>query len=120
MNCMKCGAEIPDGMAFCEDCLKEMDRYPVNPNTPVVLPYRKTTPVPGKAARKKVVSTETQIAILKHRVRLLTVLLVVVTILASLLVYPAVKFIMEDHFLPGQNYKSIVSVTSGTEETIAE
>ena len=36
-------------------------------------------------------------------------------ILAALLMYPAIQYLIEDHFLPGQNYTSIVSVTSETE-----
>ena len=120
MNCMKCGREIRSGEVFCEDCLLGMGRYPVNPNTPVILPKREVQVVAKKPVRKKVVSPEIQIAILKHRVRLLSVLLVAVSLLAALLVYPAVKYLMEDHFLPGQNYKSIISKTSTTEQVDAD
>lgn len=118
MNCMKCGREILQEQAFCEGCLQEMERYPVNPNTPVILPRRPSSAaVPRKAVRKKTLSLEAQIQILKHRVRLLSILLVAMTLLVALLVYPAVKYLMEDHFLPGQNYTSIVSKTSVTEST---
>ena len=116
MNCMKCGREILADQAFCETCLADMQRHPVNPNTPVVLPKHTAAPVSvKKPVRKKTVPLETQIQVLKHRVRLLTVLLVAMSLLAALLVYPAVKYLMEDHFLPGQNYTSIVSKTSATE-----
>ena len=115
MNCMKCGREIPDYQTFCDICLEEMSRYPVNPHTPVVLPRRTETPPVRKAPRKKTVSQESQITILKHRIRVLAVLLAAMTLLAILLAYPAVKYMLEDHFLPGQNYTSIVSVTSETE-----
>lgn len=120
MNCMKCGCEIPEDQVFCDACLEEMHRYPVNPNTPVVLPKRTSSPVTRKVPRKKTVSPEAQIQILKHRIRLLSVLLVAISLLAGLLVYPAVRYMMDDHFLPGQNYKSIVSKTSATEETILD
>ena len=119
MNCMKCGTEVPSGQVFCDDCLAVMSRYPVNPNTPVVLPRRSAGPAVKKAPRKKAPSAEQQLLVLKHRIRLLTVLLFAMSLLAALLVYPAVKYLMEDHFLPGQNYKSIVSKTS-TVETLVE
>ena len=120
MICMKCGREIPEQQTFCDLCLAEMSRYPVNPNTPVILPRRSAVPYIKKAPRKKTVPLESQILALKHRIRVLTVLLVAMTLLAGLLVYPAVKYMMEDHFLPGQNYTSIVSKTSETETTEAE
>ena len=115
MNCMKCGREIPEHQTFCDVCLEVMSQYPVNPHTPVVLPKRTAAPAVKKAPRKKTVSPESQILILKHRVRVLAVLLAAMTLLAVLLAYPAVKYMLEDHFLPGQNYTSIVSVTSETE-----
>lgn len=112
MNCMKCGKEIYSDHVFCDDCREVMDKYPVNPNTPVVLPRRSGPAAPKKVPRRKSVPLEEQIVVLKSRVRLLAILLTAVSILAALLVYPAVKYLMEDHFLPGQNYTSIVSKSS--------
>ena len=40
MSCMKCGKEVSEGQVFCEECLTEMERYPVKPGTPVLLPHR--------------------------------------------------------------------------------
>ena len=45
--CMRCGWEIEEGQVFCQDCLKEMSRYPVDPNTVVQIPLRKES-VTGK------------------------------------------------------------------------
>lgn len=45
--CMRCGREIEEGQVFCQDCLKEMSRYPVDPNTVVQIPLRKES-VTGK------------------------------------------------------------------------
>jgi len=120
MNCMKCGREIPEQQTFCDLCLAVMSRYPVNPNTPVILPRRSVTHPTKRVPRKKAVPLESQILALKHRIRVLTVLLAAMTLLAGLLVYPAVKYMMEDHFLPGQNYTSIVSITSETDPTEAQ
>ena len=38
MACIKCGKESAAGAEFCEECLKDMERYPVKPGTPVILP----------------------------------------------------------------------------------
>lgn len=114
MNCLKCGAETSFENVFCDSCLKEMEKYPVAPGTSVSIPVQTSRPV-KKAVRKKTVSPEEQIAALKKKIRLLTVLLTAVSLLAVLLLYPAVKYLMEDHFLPGQNYTSIVSKSSSTE-----
>lgn len=115
MNCMKCGKETVLDRAFCEECLEQMQRYPVNPNTPVVLPKRSAAAPVKKAPRKKAVPPEEQVVILRRRVRILASALLVMTLLAAALVYPAVKYMMEDHFLPGQNYSSIVSKSSAQE-----
>ena len=112
MNCMKCGRESISDQVFCLDCLAEMEKYPVNPNIPVILPKRDSRPAPKKAARKKTASLEEQILILKSRIRLLTILAVAFALLSALLIYPAVQYLREDHFLPGQNYTSITSKAS--------
>ena len=41
MNCMKCGRETRGEDVFCQDCLTEMKKYPVDPGTVVLLPRRK-------------------------------------------------------------------------------
>ena len=38
LACLKCGKETKD--VFCESCKAEMNRYPVNPGTPVSVPDR--------------------------------------------------------------------------------
>lgn len=44
MACMKCGREIPPTQVFCDECLKEMEKYPVKPGTPINLPNRSAVP----------------------------------------------------------------------------
>ena len=117
MGCMKCGRDTGPEQVFCQDCLSEMEKYPVNPNIPVILPRRSEQVSVKKPVKKKVPSPEEQIFLLKRRVRQLSVLLTAMTILAMLLIYPAVKYLMEDHFLPGQNYSTIDSKSSTTEPT---
>lgn len=121
MSCMKCGRDVYSDQVFCESCLEDMARYPVNPDTPVVLPKRTAfSAAPKKVTWKRTMSMDSQIQLLKHRIRLLTIFLVAMTLIAALLVYPAVKYMVEDHFLPGQNYTSIVSKTSPVETTGAD
>ncbi|MBO7251217.1 MAG: hypothetical protein J6V25_01190 [Oscillospiraceae bacterium] len=119
MQCMRCGKNALFDNVFCDSCLKEMNKYPVNPNTPVSLPKRSEYNAARKTVRKRSVPLEDQILLLKNRIRILSILLTVVSILAALLIYPAVKYLLEDHFLPGQNYTSIVSKTSTTEPSDA-
>lgn len=120
MQCLKCGSETVSDRAFCEECRAGMDQYPVQPNLAVVLPKRDVSPVSRKVTRKKAVAVEEQIQVLKNRIRFLWILLIAFSILSALLIYPAVQYLQEDHFLPGQNYKSIVSVTSETETTASD
>ena len=40
MQCIKCGRETQDKQVFCEACLSVMERNPVKPGTPVVIPKR--------------------------------------------------------------------------------
>ena len=40
MNCMKCGRETKGKQVFCEECLADMEKYPIEPGTPVQIPVR--------------------------------------------------------------------------------
>lgn len=50
---MKCGKETAEGQVFCENCLKDMEQYPVKPGTPVYIPNRTQTGQEKKSIRKK-------------------------------------------------------------------
>ena len=112
MKCLKCGNDTTLDRVFCDECILIMEKYPVSPSTPVILPKRTDSSAVRKTQRKKAPSPEEQIVVLKGRIRLLIILLTAMTILCALLVYPAVRYLMDDHFIPGQNYTSIVSKTS--------
>ena len=66
MYCMKCGRDIKPGQVFCESCLQVMEQHPVKPDTVVHLPRRSGTNS-TKKPRKRVLSAEEQIALLKKR-----------------------------------------------------
>ena len=108
MNCLKCGRELEMEQVFCDDCLLEMEKYPVKPGTVVQLPHRRETTNVRKSQfrRKANLPLEDQVKSLRFRVRLLTILLAVVSILLILLSYPAIKEILDEDYLPGQNYTS--------------
>ena len=52
MRCMKCGKEIAEQQAFCEDCLSEMEKHPVKPNIIVQLPPRNDAPTVKKKSHR--------------------------------------------------------------------
>lgn len=120
MNCMKCGRELSQEGVFCDECLAEMDRYPVKPDAVVQLPRKRTgAPVKKSAPRRKTHRTpEEQI---KHLRRLVLRLAVALFLCLSLLIaagYFTVIHLLEERpsFLPGQNYSSMESTEPAAEE----
>ena len=111
MNCMKCGREVESEQVFCEECLLEMKKYPVKPGTAVQLPIRReSSPARKTQPRRRTVSLEEQVRILKKRLWVLTGVLTVTIVLLLALIYPAVNFFIRNyHLRPGQNYTAIVS-----------
>ena len=118
MNCLKCGREVSSGKVFCDNCLKDMQKYPVPPDIVVQLPKRENHATVRRTPKKKTVPLEEQIVDLKSRVRKLTYLLLAACILVLLLAYPAAQFFMDKRVLPGQNYKTVTSVTSPPESLV--
>lgn len=105
MKCMKCGAGISSGQVFCEECLTDMEKHPVAPGTPVLLP-RHEKQVVTKRSRKRVKKPEEQVAILR---RVIILLLVVITLLSAALTMALYSIFTEPEAeapskLPGQNY----------------
>ena len=107
MNCMKCGKEITDNGVFCVDCLLEMEKYPVDPGTVVLLPRRRETPILKKQVKRHVPTPEEQIAVLRKRVLILTLLLAVCITAIILMFEPTMHYVRDEHFEIGQNYSSV-------------
>lgn len=107
MNCMRCGREIQEGQVFCSECLAEMEKCPVKPDTPIRLP-RRPDPALRRNVRKKGSPEDEQIRTLKKQVRLLAILLILAAVVIIILSIPAIRDLVEDSmsFLPGQNYSS--------------
>ena len=109
MGCLRCGREVEEGQAFCQDCLIEMGKYPIDPNTVVQIPVRTDGTAGKKAARRRGPSPEEQIQILKRRVRILTAAVILLAILSISLSVLAYRIQDRFRFRPGQNYTSVIS-----------
>lgn len=107
MNCMKCGRELTDDGVFCIDCLLEMEKYPVNPGTVVLLPRRRETPIQKKQPKRHVPTPEEQISALRRQLVTLTLLLIACIIAIILMFEPTMHYVRDEHFEIGQNYSSV-------------
>lgn len=116
MQCMKCGRDLEAGEVFCRECQEVMAKYPVKPGTVVQLPHRpKQTPVKKQQPKKKALSTEEQLALLKRMSRGLALALVLTILVTAGLGYFAVSQYLEirNKQAVGQNY-SVVSTEEPT------
>ena len=111
MKCMRCGRDIEAGQVFCPECLENMSRHPVAPGTPIRIP-RRPDPQLRRTVRRKQVSEEEQIRILKKRLRIMVWLFAItLAALIALSIPTVIHFTQEHNVLPGQNYSS---ATGGT------
>lgn len=106
MHCIKCGREAQGEDSFCQTCLLEMQKYPVEPGTVVLLPRRKETSV-KKTVKRHTPSQEEQISFLRRRVALLTLLLAICIALILVMFKPSMHYIRDEHYEIGQNYSSV-------------
>ena len=112
MKCLKCGRETDQ--TFCEKCRAEMEKYPVNPGTIVLLPKerpanKKPQPRHQTAPPEETVRSQRRtIRRLSRAVAVLLVLLVLTGIAIVQLVQRSAKPAV------GQNYNT---VTKPSEET---
>lgn len=112
MKCMKCGREQESEQVFCDDCLLEMKKYPVSPNATVQLSLRREVSSRKVMPRRRTVSPEDQVKLLKKRLWFLTGILVVTLALLIAMIHPTVNyFIRNYHLRPGQNYNTITTTT---------
>ena len=119
MQCMKCGREIPAGQVFCEECLAEMEKYPVKPGTAIRLPSRREEPqVKKPASRRRQLTPEEQVKGLKRRLWAVSIVMTLLLALTTGCLYMAVSYIWENEGkpLPGQNY-SIAETKDAVEPT---
>ena len=117
MNCMKCGREIISG-AFCDECLGGMEKYPVKPNTVVLIPNRQEAIQSKKTARRRKELTEKEKLIrYERRVRILTWINGILAIcLAGALVLCLMEYRKTLGPPTGQNYTSVTPSTQAAGE----
>lgn len=118
MDCIRCGRKTEGEQAFCPDCLRSMERYPVDPETVIQLPRRRAASQPKKAARRRPLSPEERIGVLRRRVRRLTVALIALALALVLLAVPLLRFLIGVRYRPGQNYKLLPSTTTSESATV--
>lgn len=111
MACLKCGRDTGEGEEFCSECLLTMQRYPVRPGTPVMLPTQ-VRMAPKKAPKRRTVSPEDQIKGLKKRIRTLTALWAVTLLAFIVLALIGWREVPRSRLRPGQNYTAITATTS--------
>ena len=112
MNCMKCGREIEEGQAFCPYCLVDMESYPVNPGTVILLPsHKKDAPPPKKHIlhRQPQPEPEEYVPVLKRKLWATRVLCVLLCLILGVMGYVTSRVITELDIqrLLGQNYSTI-------------
>lgn len=84
MSCLKCGQEVAAGQVFCESCLADMERHPVKPGTPVILPKR-SKPLPSKRSHRKIQKPEEQIAALRKLAAWMALIIFVLVVAVAVL-----------------------------------
>ena len=107
MQCMKCGREIPVDQVFCQECLEDMEKYPVDPGVVVTLPpaARAVRQMPAAKSHRHKRTLEEQAKLQRKWLRVTSWLLVLTVSLligAGGLIYSLLN--QEDEPLPGQNY----------------
>ncbi len=110
MRCMKCGREIAEQQAFCEDCLLEMEKYPVKSNTVVQLPPRNdVSAVKKKTYRHKERKQEDLLRQQRLVIRCLCAGLAVAVAAFTLVAVMLLKMLEQRDAAPGigQNYGTI-------------
>ena len=110
MNCIKCGRETMGEDVFCQDCLLEMQKYPVQPGTVVLLPRRKDFSS-KKTIKRHTPPPEELISNLRRQNATLLFLLAVCIIAIALMFEPTMHYVQEEHYEIGQNYSSVSSST---------
>ena len=114
MNCMKCGREIPEGQVFCEDCLAEMEKYPIKPGTIVQIPVQPPVTEIRKPRYPRKRTPEERIRRLHLALRVLLGVTAGLLIALVITIHLLAQAMRQQHTLPvGQNY-STSQATEGT------
>lgn len=106
MNCLKCGVDIPVGQVFCMDCLQRMAASPVDPGTPIHIPYR-AEPDPVRPAKRRRKGYADTMRMLRKVIRWLCVAVAVLTVLVCILASLLYQTLDTDSPDIGKNYTTM-------------
>ena len=114
-KCLKCGRPCRENQAFCDECLGEMEKYPVKPGVVVLLPQRESSAPKSAGRRRTAPPPEEQVAKLKKRlITLWAAFLLAICAIGGLIWFVVSDYLEEQKDsgpLPGQNYSSEIVVT---------
>ena len=120
MNCMKCGREMEQETVFCQECLQEMQKYPVQPGAVVLLPRHREPSIIKKAPKRHLPSAEEQVVTLRKMVLWMSVALLVCIGAIILMFKPTMHYVRDEHFEIGQNYSSVATNTTPASQSAGE
>ena len=117
MGCMKCGKDTQANQIFCADCLSEMEKYPVKPNTVVQIPVQ---PAKKQVHHRRVTATpEERIKRLTNRIHWMSLIMVLsigVALFFALLSFDILEKSNMQKLL-GQNYSVVDETVVETTES---
>ena len=107
-KCPKCGRDAVENMAFCAECMAEMEKYPVMPGVVVLLPQHEKAAKPTRRRYTPTSQEEQQLLKLKRKISALTLALILSLGAAGVFGWMAASNYLKesDTKLPGQNYSS--------------
>lgn len=111
MNCMKCGKKTEGEKVFCEDCLAEMEKYPVKPDVVIHIPAHPNNSESRKQThRRQDLSPEEQLTLMRRQVKIMrnAMLILLATLLAvsGVLAYILLQPETETNIPTGRNYST--------------
>lgn len=110
MNCMKCGREVQAEQVFCQSCLADMEKYPVKPDTVILLPKRPAHQAAKRAApKKRFRNPEEQISHLRRVIRWLVIAVIVLILTLAIVSAVSIHIIGQEDVASyiGRNYSTI-------------
>lgn len=86
MNCIRCGRETQENNTFCDACLKEMEKHPVAPGTPIQMPKReKDNKVTARRSGFKMAASKWEDRLYKMKSRVTALILINSLLLLALI-----------------------------------
>ncbi len=110
MSCLNCNRDTVGDAVFCEECLNEMKKHPVEKGTPVTIPRQPSPTTQKKRELELIGSLGENLSISRRSLRRMSILLIFMTImllvLSCLLAYillVGVPDFLKDIYLPYSN-----------------